>query len=330
MDGIIASSNNRLNVALLNALGKHIYKILQDPLVTDLMLNESGKIWVHRTGQGRTLEGGISPSDADRALRLIASTNVSGNRLTSSTPLLSATLPLTGERIAATISPITEKPTFAIRRPPQTVFAISAFKCSSQSKVFGIAELHDDAGLSKSFHDHIYGAITNRKNILIAGATGSGKTSLLSSLLQHPSIKNDRLVILEEDAREIATDAPDYVRMLQSIDVNMGKLVKHSLRYKPDRIIIGEIRSGDVAIEMIYALNTGHNGSLSTIHANSARDALYKLEDFTSAVCAQTPKRAIATAIGCVVFMENTEIREVIKVNGIDVKGEYKTTELGN
>ena len=162
-------------------------------------------------------------------------------------------------------------------------------------------------------------AIAQRRNLLIAGSTGSGKTSLLSALLKTESVARDRCVVIE-DTQEIAIAAPDHVRFLASPEVGMQRLVQLALRYRPDRIILGEVRSGDAALEMLYACNTGHSGSFATIHANSAVDALGRLEDLCSAVCMQPPRRAIATAIGCVVFVERTitgrAISEVIEVDG--------------
>lgn len=112
----------------------------------------------------------------------------------------------------------------------------------------------------------------------------------------------------------------------------MRALVQLSLRYRPDRIVLGEVRSGDAAMEMIHAMNTGHSGSFCTVHANSARDALGRLEDLCAEVCPQPPCRSIATAIGCIVFVQRSlngrEIKEVISVNGWK-DGDYLTTARG-
>jgi type IV secretion system protein VirB11 len=112
---------------------------------------------------------------------------------------------------------------------------------------------------------------------------------------------------------------------MTSDEVTMRRLVQLSLRYRPDRIILGEVRSGDAAIELIHAMNTGHSGSFCTVHANSARDALGRLEDLCAEVCPQPPCRSIATAIGCIACLRRTaagrEVSEVLFVDGWDSGG---------
>ena len=145
--------------------------------------------------------------------------------------------------------------------------------------------------------------------------------------MQSPGFVNDRVVVIE-DAREIAITSPDCVQMLSSDNTPLHRLVKHTLRYRPGRIIVGEIADGDTAIQMIQALNTGHQGSCSSIHANSAEDALARLEDLTSIRFVVPPKRAISTAVGCIIFVNRgcngaRNIEDVIYVNGLSETGEY-------
>jgi type IV secretion system protein VirB11 len=276
-------------------------------------------LWVDRAGRGREDTGRtLYAADAEAALRLIA--HDCGVPLTRTAPVLSATLPRTGERIAATIPPITHRPTFAIRKPPAVTFELEAFAPQGMPlREAGKASDPSLPGNGGSALGALRQAVAERRNILIAGSTGSGKTSLLSALLQLPSVRAARCLVLE-DTHEIRIEAPDHVRMLTSPEVPMRALVQLSLRYRPDRIILGEVRSGDAAMELIHAMNTGHAGSFSTVHANSARDAPGRLEDLCAEVCPQPPCRSIATAIGCIAFLRRTqagrEVSEVLFVEG--------------
>jgi type IV secretion system protein VirB11 len=322
----------RLDSALRHALGDDVGRFLDEDGVTDLMLNTDGRLWVDRAGQGRADTGRtLSAADAEAALRLIA--HDCGVPLTRATPVLSATLPRTGERIAATIPPITARPTFAIRKPPAVTFDLAAFAApadaaAATSEPAATAEtpIAGEGAALRALRQ----AVADRRNILIAGSTGSGKTSCLSALLRLGSVRADRCLVLE-DTQEIRIEAADAVRMLTTPEVPMRALVQLSLRYRPDRIILGEVRSGDAAIELIHAMNTGHAGSFSTVHANSAIDALGRIEDLCAEVCPQPPCRSIATAIGCIAFLRRTpagrEISEVLFVDGWD--DGYRTREVG-
>ncbi|MFO1155190.1 MAG: ATPase, T2SS/T4P/T4SS family [Rhodospirillales bacterium] len=312
----------RLDNALRHALGPDVARFLDEDAVTDLMLNADGRLWLDRAGHGREDTGRVLASpDAEAALRLIA--HDCGVPLTRTAPVLSATLPRTGERIAATIPPVTARPTFAIRKPPAVTFELTAFAPKAGEGFQGPEEGRNDPAPDNGGPalTALRRAMAERRNILIAGSTGSGKTSCLSALLQIASVQRDRCLVLE-DTREIAVPAADHVRMLTSPEVPMRALVQLSLRYRPDRIILGEVRSGDAAIELIHAMNTGHSGSFCTIHANSAHDALGRLEDLCAEVCPQPPCRSIATAIGCIAFLRRTstgrEISEVLFVDGWD------------
>src|SRR5574337_489927 len=322
----IKIARERVDIALRYALGTDIGNLLEDPTITDVMLNEDGAIWadgagLHRRDSGFTMRS----EDALSALFLIA--DHCGEPLTRQAPVLSATLPRTGERIAATIAPITQQPTFAIRKPPQKVFEIDQFEVGAPATA-----PERSSSASGDTIAVLRKAIDDRRNILIAGSTGSGKTSLASALLcSAPDLVAARCLILEDTA-ELVCGAPDHVRMLTTPGVGMRELVQLSLRYRPDRIIVGEVRSGGAAIELIHAMNTGHQGGISTIHANSCIDALGRIEDLCGEVCHQPPRRAIATGIGCIVFVARTAtgraIAEVMLVDGLDESGGYVTTSF--
>lgn len=316
----------RETAALWHSLGGAVEQALADPLVTDLMLNADGRLWVDRTGQGRTFTGAtIEAPEANAILRLLA--NHAGVPVTRDCPLVSATLPGSGERFAGTFPPVTERPTFAIRKPPATTFPLEAFL--AEGPAAGDAPCAEDERTGDPRVLALKRAVAAKKNILIAGGTGSGKTSLLSALLALPSVRDDRCLILE-DTQEIRIEAPDSLRMLTTPTVSMRDLVRQCLRYRPDRLILGEVRGAE-ALDLVFALNTGHGGSFATLHANSAGDAMARLEDLCSTAAVTVPRRSIATAFQCVAFVRRTAsgrcIDEVLGVSGFDTAGERYVME---
>ncbi|MGB4057241.1 MAG: ATPase, T2SS/T4P/T4SS family [Alphaproteobacteria bacterium] len=177
--------------------------------------------------------------------------------------------------------------------------------------------------MTKEKTDLLREAVANRKNILVAGGTGSGKTTFVNALLALPDFTQERIVIIE-DTPELQCSAVDKVELLTKRTeppLTMRDLVMTTLRLRPDRIIVGEVRDGS-ALDMLKAWNTGHPGGIATIHANSAQDALGRLEDLVGEVSAQISYRAIASAIDLVVFMCRTqagrEVREIVAVKGYD------------
>ena len=296
MTAVIAS--RREADSLRHSLGPCIAAALTDDRTTDILLNEDGRLWIDRAGGGRQDSGStLDPDQAERALRSLA--NHCGVPLTRTAPVLSATLP-SGERVAGTIAPVTSRPTFAIRKPPRVTFALDDFTAKVSKTVRAAGKSERVSGKNLAL---LLAAVEARRNLLIAGSTGSGKTSLLSALLAIPSVAADRMLVIE-DTCELRIAAADHVRFLTTPEVGMRDLMRLALRYRRDRIVLGEVRSGDAAIELIHAMNTGHCCSFCTVHANSAQDALGRLEDLCAEVCPQPPCRSIATAIGGIVFVQ--------------------------
>jgi type IV secretion system protein VirB11 len=172
-------------------------------------------------------------------------------------------------------------------------------------------------------------AIEDRKNILVAGGTGSGKTTLVNALLAEPAFAKDRVVIIE-DTRELQCSAKDCVPLLTKTTeprVTMTDLLRHTLRLRPDRIVVGEVR-GPEALALLKAWNTGHPGGVGTIHANSAEDALYRIEDLIAEASTTVPHRAIASAINLIVFIERVHgavgrrVSQIVRVSGYE-QGRY-------
>jgi len=273
-----------------------------------VMVNPDGKIWIDKIGEGRSFTGErIAPDDADRILRLLA--DHVGEVVTRDRPRISATLPETGERFQGAFMPLVANPAFAIRKRPEVVFTLDDYV--------------ERGILEPAMATVLREAAASRQNLLIAGGTGSGKTTLANAILAEPAFAKDRVVLIEDTA-ELQCAALDKVEMLTKRTdppVTMTDLVRDTLRLRPDRIVIGEVRDGS-ALDLLKAWNTGHPGGLATIHANSAVEALRRLEDLIGEVTQRVPYRAIAQAINVVVFIERTatgrQIRDVSRLVGLE------------
>jgi len=297
---------DRKVAALRQAMGPVIASALADRLVVEVMVNPDGKIWVDRIGEGRSWTGhNLAAADADRILRLLA--DHAGEVVTRDRPRISATLPETGERFQGAFMPVVASPAFAIRKRPEVVFTL--------------AEYVEKGIMSGRQADVIREAAEAHQNILIVGGTGSGKTTLANAILVEPAFARDRVVLIEDTA-ELQCSAEDKVQMLTKRTdppVTMTDLVRDTLRLRPDRIIIGEVRDGS-ALDLLKAWNTGHPGGLATIHANSAAEGLTRLEDLIGEVTQRIPYRAIAQAINVIIYIERTpagrQVRTVSRLVG--------------
>lgn len=279
--------NRRKTEALRYALGDVIARALDDPRVVEVMANPDGIIWTDRIGEGRRpTDVRISSEDAGAILRLLA--DHAGVVVNQDTPLVSATLPETGERFQGVFPPITQVPCFTIRKRPAVIFTLDDYI---------------EAGImSAEIAADLRAALRDRLNILVIGGTGSGKTTLTNALLCEPMIAGDRIVIIE-DTTELRCAAKDCIAMLTKVIppvITMADLARVTLRLRPDRIVVGEVRDG-AALEMIKLWNTGHPGGIATLHANSPLDALYRLEDLVGEVTERVPQRQIGTTINIIV-----------------------------
>ena len=290
----MTTTRSRLLDGLRKCLGEQVAAMLADDRVVEIMANPDGTLWLDRVGTsaepgGRACVGTILPQQVESAIRFIA-TSI-GQTATAETPAVAGTLPETGERFQGLLPPVVAAPSFTIRKRPRAIFTLDDYVARGMLTEEG-------AGVLRA-------AVADRKNILVAGGTGSGKTTLVNALLAEPAFANDRVVIIE-DTRELQCSAKDCVPLLTKPTeprVTMTDLLRHTLRLRPDRIVVGEVR-GPEALALLKAWNTGHPGGIGTIHANGAEDALYRLEDLVAEATAAVPHRAIASAIDYVVFIE--------------------------
>lgn len=312
------SVHQRQQEGLYHALGPLIADALAQPDVVEVMANPDGNLWVDRGGVGRQKIGRIEQSAAETTIRLLASHM--GETVTSDRPAVAGVLPRSGERFQGLLPPLAERPAFTIRKRASIIFTLDDYVAKRILPAAGA--------------DVIRRAVADRKNILVAGGTGSGKTTLVNAILAEPTFRNDRIVMIE-DTKELQCPADDKVELLTKNTeprVTMTDLLRMTLRLRPDRIIIGEVR-GPEALALLKAWNTGHPGGVATIHANSASDALRRIEELVGEASQIIPKRSIASAVNLLIFIERSAsspgrlVSAVSEVVGI-VAGDYQLRDL--
>ena len=294
---------------------------LSDPTVTEVMVNSNDAIFIERGGRLQLTESRfVTPQQVRQVIEKIVA--AVGRRIDESSPLVDARLP-DGSRVNAVIPPLAiDGPMLTIRK-----FAETRLQASDLVRVGTLTE--DVAVLLDQ-------SVKDARNILISGGTGSGKTTLLNVVSSF--IPEDERIVTIEDSIELRLDQRHVVR-LESRPPNLeGKgqisirdLVRNSLRMRPDRIVVGEVRGGE-ALDMLQAMNTGHDGSLSTLHANTPRDALSRLETMVLMAGLNLPARSIreqiASAVDLVVHLNRmgdgsrrvTEIAEVVGMDGESIQ----------
>ena len=307
-------SSARKLEALRHALGDGVLAALADAEVVEVLANPDGRLVVDRLAGGRIDTGlRLSAQARERVIRLVA--EHVGEPVTRDDPRLSGVLP-SGERFQGFLPPVVTQPAFSIRKRPGIIWSLADY-------------VHQ--GVMEAGHAEVLRlAIVQRRNILISGGAGSGKTTLANALLAEPAFAGDR-VFLIEDTPELQCSAWDLVPVLtrrHPKPIGMVDLVRDALRMRPDRIVVGEMRDGAAALETLKAWNTGHPGGLSTLHANSASEALARLEDLLLEVVASAPRRAIAQAIDLIVHIQRgrdgRHVNGVLVVEGLDASGEYQ------
>jgi len=299
---------------LRTALGPAIAAYLEDAAIVEIMLNPDGRLWVDRLKEGLVATDDILvPADGERIVRLVA--HHVGAEVHAGAPRVSAELPETGERFEGLLPPVVAAATFAIRKPAVAVFTLSDY-------VAGVIMTQDQADVLRL-------AVEKRKNILVAGGTSTGKTTLTNALLAEVAKTTDRVVLIE-DTRELQCAAPNLVALRTKDGVaSLSDLVKSSLRLRPDRIPVGEVRGAE-ALDLLKAWGTGHPGGIGTIHANTAIGALRRLEQLVQEAVITVPRALIAETIDIIAVLSgrgaNRRLVEIVLVDGLDpVTGDYRT-----
>lgn len=308
-------TNARRSAMLRTAFCSVVRSALEDPDTIEVMANPDGSVWVERAAHGIVVtKDSLDAAARERVIRLVAAG--AGDACSGTSSIVSAELPSSGERFEGLLPPVVTSPCFSIRKPAATPFSIGDFI--------------DQGAISAAVASELRIAIEARANILIAGGTSSGKTTFTNALLAESAFETNRIVILE-DTRELNCLAPNKVQLrTQRGGAGLSDLVRSTLRLRPDRIIVGEVRGGE-ALDLLKAWNTGHPGGITTLHANSARGALQRLEQLTLEATRHAPFDLIAEAIDVVVFMSREggqrRVDEAVRVLGFD-GGDYVTEPL--
>ena len=298
---------------LRTALGPDIAFFLEDPAVIEVMLNPDGRLWIDRLSEGLSDTGAtLVPADGERIIRLVA--HHVGAEVHSGAPRVSAELPGTGERFEGLLPPVVSAAAFSIRKPAVAVFTLDDYAASgimtaAQAKVLRTA-------------------VAERRNILVAGGTSTGKTTLTNALLAEVAKSDDRVVLIE-DTRELQCQARNLVALRTKDGVaSLSDLVRSSLRLRPDRIPIGEVRGAE-ALDLLKAWGTGHPGGIGTIHAGSSLGALRRLEQLIQEAVVTVPRALIAETIDVIAVLAgrgaHRRLAELSFVAGLDpATGDYR------
>ncbi|RWG41794.1 MAG: P-type conjugative transfer ATPase TrbB, partial [Mesorhizobium sp.] len=307
---MVASSRQSVAVErgtrmLRTALGPAVASFLDDPAIVEVMLNPDGRLWIDRLAEGLADTGEqLSASDGERIVRLVA--HHVGAEVHAGAPRVSAELPGSGERFEGLLPPVVTAPAFAIRKPAVAVFTLVDYVAA------GI--------MSAAQADVLRQAVAERQNILVAGGTSTGKTTLTNALLAEVARSGDRVVLIE-DTRELQCAAPNFVA-LRTKDgiVTLSDLVRSSLRLRPDRIPIGEVRGAE-ALDLLKAWSTGHPGGIGTIHAGTAIGALRRLEQLIQEAVVTIPRALIAETIDVIAVLSGRgsarRLAELAHVTGL-------------
>ena len=311
----------RLLEGLRHACGPLFIDALENPDVIEIMLNPDGSLWIEKYGQDHEPIGVIPIAQS----RFILSQVASGLNLTvnEKNPIVEGEFPLDGSRFEGTFPPIVGPgPSFSLRKKASRVFTLEEYMLSGSITPGAVALIED--------------AVLHRANIVVVGGTSSGKTTFVNAVIDAVSrlTPTHRLIILEDTA-ELQSKSPNTVFLRTSVlaEVDMRKLAKVSMRYAPKRILVGEMRDA-AALEMLKLWNTGHPGGISTFHADSAEEALERLEELVEEAGLGPKQKLIGRAVGMAVYMEKTpdnrgQISNIVKVNRFNHKeGLYETETL--
>lgn len=309
----------RLAETLRRQLGTVGCRILTEPGVFDLMLNPDGRLWEDRHGSGMACIGAMSASAAESFIGTVAS--ILRATVTRENPILECELPMDapffGARFSASIPPIVTAPEFAIRLRASTRFSLANYV--------------EQGAMTPGQRGVIERAVCERRNILVVGGTGSGKTTLANAVLAYMAeVAPDHRLVIIEDTAELQCASENVLAFRSTSTVTMQQLLKTTMRRRPDRIIVGEVRGGE-ALALLKAWNTGHPGGACTVHANDARAGLVRIEQLIAEVSSSPMHALIAEAVDLIVSIgrtpEGRRIREVVAVNGYTA-GAYQFINL--
>ena len=305
----------RQNELLSRVLGENFLKYLNDDTVIEIMLNTDNSLWIDRLGEGMSKVGTISSSQAIVAINTIAS--ILNKKVNYDNPILEGEFPIDNSRFAGQIPPVVSNPTFAIRKKAKLIFNLENYVEKGIMTDKQMITIKD--------------SIKNHDNIVIVGGTSSGKTTLTNACIDYmSSIADNERIIIIEDTGEIQCNAINSILFHTSINCSITDLLKTTLRMRPDRIIIGEVRD-HTALDLLDAWSTGHAGGISTIHANNSKQALERIEGLVTRhpYAPKDIKTIIANAVNLIINIKKIgserKIDEIIKIHSFNKKiNEYE------
>ncbi|MFM2084790.1 MAG: hypothetical protein RLY95_1608 [Pseudomonadota bacterium] len=309
-------SHGRQILALERAFGPQILALLQDPKIVEVMLNPDGKLWIDELGGSMSCVLQVDPIRARTILDTVAA--ILETVITPDSPILECELPLDGSRFEGLIPPLVVNPVFTIRKKALQVFTLADYVAK------GI--------MSQAQLEVIEAAISLRQNILVIGGTGSGKTTLVNAVLEAVArIWAENRIIVIEDTRELQVKSENVVFLRTADNTDMTRLLRATMRLRPDHIVVGEVRDGS-ALALLKAWNTGHPGGAGTVHANHALAALIRIEQLIEEVSTKPQQKLIAEAVNVVVSIARTPtgriVKEVLRVKGWSEAGGYDVEQL--
>jgi type IV secretion system protein VirB11 len=300
-------------------MGASFLAALHDPKTVEILLNEDGSLWQERLGEPMRQIETLRPMQAQAILETVAGFH--NREVTHANPLLEAEFPIDGSRFAGQIPPVVRRPTFAIRKKAIRVYTLDQYVA--------------DGIMTSAQSDAIKSAVAAHKNILVIGGTGSGKTTLVNAVIRQMVDHNrDERVVIIEDTGELQCTADNYVQYHTTMDVTMTMLLRTTLRMRPDRILVGEVR-GSEAMDLLMAWNTGHEGGAATLHANDARAGLDRLKMLISMnpLAPREIEPLIAQAVHYIVHIARNNhgrrVQSILAVHGYE-DGQYITTSLAS
>jgi type IV secretion system protein TrbB len=331
--------HQRLEVKLRRELGDQVLRLLDDPLTEDVLLNPDGSLWVKRMGHGFSRIGEMPAAQAASALGTIAAWR--GTVLNHERPILETELPIDGSRFEGIVSPVVRRPVFAIRLRPRKIFSLDDYESdgilTDGTDPLNQLRRHDnflDGVRGLKHGDVIRAAVCARKNILVVGSTGSGKTTLVNAILDSLArlTPHDRVISIE-DTTELQCPVKNYLDLRAVGGVTMLDCLRACMRLKPTRIVVGEVRGAE-AHTLLKAWNTGHPGGAATVHANDALSGLIRLESLVAEATNAPQQALIAEAVDLVVFVDEEsgvkagrKVREVLLVTGYS-NGNYQVERV--
>ncbi len=285
-----SESRERMEEFLRRILGKDILGHLNDPAIVEILLNPDGQVWVDVLGGGLEPRGRLDAGSGRMIIDTVAS--MLGTAISAESPIISGELPIDGSRFEGLIPPVVERPTFTIRKKALLIFTLEDYVAK------GI--------MTARQREVLINAVRNRWNILVSGGTGTGKTTLANAILHAVSQETpEHRIVIIEDTRELQCAAPDTVFLRTSDTIDMTRLLKSTMRMRPDRIVVGEVR-GPEALALLKAWNTGHPGGVGTVHANDARAALIRVGQLIQEANVPPAPHLIAEAVNLVVSIKRT------------------------